>query len=643
MRRVQTLRSLVQVHDLFMTAVAWVLSFYLRYDFSPPAHIETVLLWSTPVAVLVFGLTYRWARLYSGIWRYASIPDLMRIARAIAVGTLVMLAVMFLATRAGDMPRSVMVIHPLLLGVLLGLPRLVNRFRKMRRDVALTLQADRRPILLIGAGDAAELLIRDAMRRDATFRVVGLLDDDPKKQGLRIHEVPVLAEIARLPEVIAELNDLGRRPDEVVISIPSAEPAAMRRIVQTCEQSGLPFRTAPALDDIVTGRVSIGELREVTIQDILGRARVRLDDQAIADLIGGRRVMVTGAGGSIGSELCRQIARFQPGLLVMFELSEFNLYEIDRELGRIFGDVPRAAVLGDVRSQDRVSWAVSHYKPDLVLHAAAYKHVPLVEHNPTEGILTNILGTRNVARACVEHEIPKFVMVSTDKAVNPVNVMGATKRLAEIYCQNLQSAGQTTFITVRFGNVLGSVGSVVPLFREQIKRGGPVTVTHPDMQRYFMTIPEASQLILQAGTLGEGGEIFVLDMGQPVRIIDLATDMIRLSGREVGKDIEIQFTGLRAGEKLFEELLYGSEELMDGGHEKIFLSRQQSVEVSWLEPRVDRLLEACRTHDVATAASLLAELVPEYRPGDGGVVTRSTPSRTWTARAASPAEATRAQ
>ncbi|HIN86240.1 MAG TPA: polysaccharide biosynthesis protein, partial [Myxococcales bacterium] len=545
--RASVIRGLVMSHDLVMTALAWVLSFLLRYDFSPPATLPTLLAWSTPVAVVVFGVSYRWAQMYGGIWRYASIPDMIRIVRAVVVGTFLMLAILFLTVRVEDMPRSVLIIFPLLLMVFLGFGRLVNRFFKLRGKFSLTTDTSRRPILMIGAGDAAEALLRDSLRPGITFRVVGLLDDNVQKHGLRIHGVEVLGTIDSLAEVMDRLDRAGAMPEEVVIAIPSAPSSIIRHIVQVCERSNLPCRTMPSLEDIVVGRVSVNDLREVTIDDILGRARIRLDERAIRELIHGRRVLITGAGGSIGSELCRQISRFGPEQLILYEQSEFNLYEIDRELARVFPDVECHAVLGDTRSRSRVAWTIEKYKPQIVLHAAAYKHVPLLELNITEGIQNNILGTRTVAKACVEAHVDTFVMVSTDKAVNPTNVMGATKRLAEIYCQNLQALGSTNFIAVRFGNVLGSVGSVVPLFREQIRSGGPVTVTHPDMKRYFMTIPEASQLVLQAATLGAGGELFVLDMGQPVKIVDLARDMIRLSGREES-EIEITFTGLRPGE-----------------------------------------------------------------------------------------------
>ena len=616
--KVRILRNGVIAHDLVMVGVSWALAYLLRYDFAPPPWLGNLLTWTIPLAVVIYGACFRIFGMYAGIWRYASIPDLVRIVRAVAVGTAIIGFVFFLAVRAENIPRSVIVLHPMLLIMLLGSPRMLNRLFKLREDRIGRDDSGLRPILVVGAGDAAELLLRDSMRRGGSFRVVGLVDDDPNKQGLRIHEVPVLGRVADLQSVIEALDKAGSRPDEAIIAIPSASAEIMRDIVQHCERSSIPFRIVPRLDDIVTGRVRIGELREVTIEDILGRESVQLDESAVAALIHGKRVMVTGGGGSIGSELVRQIARFDPAMLILYEQSEFNLYQIDRNLARIFPEVARQPILGDTRDEDRVNWAIGTFKPDIVLHAAAYKHVPLVEMNPMEGLLTNVIGTRTVAHACVAMGVPRFVMVSTDKAVNPVNVMGASKRLAEIYCQNLQAMGSTAFITVRFGNVLGSVGSVVPLFKEQIRRGGPVTVTHPDMQRYFMTIPEACQLILQATTLGEGGEIFVLDMGRPVKIADLARDMVHLSGKEVGRDVDIVFTGLRPGEKLFEELRYDDEEVTSAGHEKIFLCRPTHVELDWLDATVERLLARCSAQDSAGARALLQELVPEYKPAEAG-------------------------
>ena len=613
--RVQLKRALVAVHDLVVTGAVWVLAFLLRWDFRPPPTLWPLIEWSLPTAMLVFGASYRFAGLYQGIWRYASIPDMVRIVRAVVIGNFAMLAIVFLVARGEVFPRSVLIINPLILVIGLGTSRLAVRLLKMRRERQTPANlGTRRKMLLIGAGDAAEVLVRDSMRPEASFAVVGLLDDDRRKLGLRIHGAPVLGVIDALPAVIESLREGDTVPEEVVIAIPSATPDAMRCIVAVCERSGLPYRTVPGLDDLVTGRVRLDHLRKVTIEDILGRARVRLDEQAIHRLIAGKSVMVTGGGGSIGSELCRQIARFEPSRLILYEQSEYNLYRIDMELGRVFPEVPRISVLGDTRDEARVRWTIATYEPEIVLHAAAYKHVPLVELNPVEGILTNILGTKTVANACVDLGVARFVMVSTDKAVNPTNVMGASKRLAEIYCQNQEARKKTDFITVRFGNVLGSVGSVVPLFEEQIRMGGPVTVTHPDMTRYFMTIPEASQLILQAATMGQGGEIFVLDMGAPVRIVDLAGDMIRLSGKEVGKDIQIVFTGLRPGEKLREELLYDDEALASGGHEKIFLAHPQIVALDWLEQTVQHLIACCRNQDAACAQRLLQELVPEYRP-----------------------------
>ena len=612
------MRLAVMGHDLTMVGVSWSLAYLLRYDFAPPGWLGNLLAWTIPVAMVVYGFCFRFFGMYAGIWRYASIPDLMRIVRAVAVGTMIVGLFFFLAVRAENIPRSVIVLHPLVLVLLLGLPRVTNRLLKARNDRISNHNSDRRPILVVGAGDAAELLLRDSLLPGGTFRVVAFVDDDAQKQGLKIHEVPVLGRIADIQSVIAALDDEGQKPTESIIAIPSASAEVMRKIVEQCERTSLPFRIVPRLDDIVTGRVAIGQLREVTIEDILGRESVHLNETAVAELVSGKRIMVTGGGGSIGSELVRQIARFNPAMIILYEQSEYNLYQIDRNLARIFPEVLRQPILGDTRDANKVTSAIRTYRPDIVMHAAAYKHVPLVEMNPIEGVMTNVMGTRTVAHACVALGVPRFVMVSTDKAVNPVNVMGASKRLAEVYCQNLQAMGATAFITVRFGNVLGSVGSVVPLFREQIRRGGPVTVTHPDMQRYFMTIPEACQLILQATAIGAGGEIFVLDMGRPVKIADLARDMIHLSGKEVGRDIEIVYTGLRPGEKLFEELRYDDEEVASAGHEKIFLCRPTRVELEWLDAKMDRLLECCESQDIGKARQLLQQMVPEYKPAEAG-------------------------
>jgi len=432
--------------------------------------------------------------------------------------------------------------------------------------------------------------------------------------------------------VIGRLDDLPRiakrsAVEVVLLAIPSAPRQVVKRVSEQCRDMAVPCRILPSIAELADGRVAVSQLREVTIEDVLGREAVTLDDAAIAAFIAGKCILVTGAGGSIGSELCRQVRRAEPSRLVMLDHSEFNLYNIEQELREGEGAMPADAcvpLLGDVRDAARMRWIFEEYRPQVVFHAAAYKHVPLVEENPAEGARTNLLGTAQVADLAVEFAVGKLVLVSTDKAVNPANVMGATKRAAEIYCQNLAARSpDTAFITTRFGNVLGSAGSVVPKFRKQIAAGGPVTVTHPDMTRYFMTIPEAVSLILQAGAMGRGGEIFVLDMGEPVRIVELAEQMIRLSGYEPGVDIAIAFTGLRPGEKMFEELFHDAEPLQPTNHAKIMLARAREVAWDEFTGNMQRLAEACTRRELVEVRRLLRLLVPEYRPDESSDLTNS--------------------
>ncbi len=437
-----------------------------------------------------------------------------------------------------------------------------------------------------------------------------------------MHGVRVVGRLDDLQQVIQRYDI-----QVVLLAIPSAPHQLVRRISEQCRESGVPCRVLPSIAELADGRVSVSQLREVTIEDVLGREAVRLDEAAIAQFISDKCILVTGAGGSIGSELCRQVRRAGAARLVMLEQSEFNLYIIEQELREGAQAMPADAcvpLLGDVRDIERMRWIFDTYRPQVVFHAAAYKHVPLVEENPAEGVRTNLLGTGQVADLAVEYGVERFVLVSTDKAVNPANVMGATKRAAEIYCQNLAAKGPgTAFITTRFGNVLGSAGSVVPKFRMQIADGGPVTVTHPEMTRYFMTIPEAVSLIMQAGAMGKGGEIFVLDMGEPVRIVDLAEQMIRLSGLEPGVDIAIEFTGLRPGEKMFEELFHDAEPLEPTGHEKIMLARSRQVDWDVFRASMRRLGDACASRELDEVGRLLKVLVPEYRPDTPGSVAQS--------------------
>jgi FlaA1/EpsC-like NDP-sugar epimerase len=451
------------------------------------------------------------------------------------------------------------------------------------------------------------------VRRNSTDRheVVGFLDDNREKLHADIHGVRVLGAIDRLPEVV-----VGRDVDEVILAVPSATGPQMRRIVDLCKAANVRFKTMPGVDQLIDGRVSLNQVRNVAIDDLLGRDPVKLDMNAIGDAIEGHVVMVTGAGGSIGSELCRQVARFSPAALLLVERTENSLFEIHRELiGKGLSPSALIPCVADVVDASRMEALFALHKPTVVIHAAAHKHVPMMEWNPGEAVKNNVGGTRTLAELAHRHQVERFVMVSTDKAVNPTSVMGATKRVAEICVQSLSQQSRTRFVTVRFGNVLGSAGSVIPIFKEQIAAGGPVTVTHPEMKRYFMTIPEASQLVLQAGTMGEGGEIFILDMGEPVKIADLARDLITLSGFTPGEDIEIAFTGMRPGEKLFEELSVDAEAAVKTAHPKIFVGKFRPYEWDRVLKGTDRLL-AVAGQPAAEVRAALRVLVPEYRPPD---------------------------
>lgn len=611
------------MHDLLMIPVAWFGAYWLRFNLGviPPEFLGPAVTW-LPLVVIAQAGAFFYFQLYRGHWRFASLPDLIRIIKAVIIGALIVVVTIFVTTRLQLIPRSVFPLYCVLLIGLLGFPRMVYRWIKDRR---LYIGEGKR-VLIVGAGRAGDMLVRD-MFRDAgrTLLPVGFVDDKARKVGMDIQGIRVLGLTEQIPKLV-EQYDI----DLIILAVPSAHNKEMQRIVTLCEQSGVPFRTLPRFQDLVAGRVAVDSLRDVGIDDLLGREPVSLDWDSIRRELHGKRVLVTGGGGSIGSELCRQVAKIGPEYLVLFEQSEFNLFEIERELRRDFPKLVLQVCLGDVTDAVVVDRLMTQHRPQVIFHAAAYKHVPMLEHQVRQAVRNNVLGTRTVALAADRHEVEAFVMISTDKAVNPANVMGASKRVAEIFCQNLNRRSQTRFITVRFGNVLGSAGSVVPLFREQIRAGGPVTVTHPEMIRYFMTIPEACLLILQAGAMGKGGEIFVLDMGEPVKITYLAEQMIRLSGREPGRDIEIVYTGLRPGEKLFEELFH-EKELSGTTHEKILLAQGRPVDWEFLDQRMRRFEEACQTYDEAAIMTLVRELVPEMQaPADvqtGNVIPFEVKSR----------------
>ncbi len=589
-----------------MIPIAWLGAYWLRFNLdSIPEPFFSKALLVLPVVVVTQGFVFWYFGLYRGVWRFASLPDLARILKAVFVGLSVAAVAIFLMTRMQGIPRSVLPLYGLLLvGCLCG-PRIVYRWVK---DQQIYLGSEQR-VLIVGAGSAGEMLVRDLLRDPSQGYVpVGFVDDDRSKKGREIHGVRVRGKCKRLPKLVKEL---GVRV--VLLAVPSATSQEMRRLVGLCEEADVPFRTLPRLQDLVSGRSVLQELRPVSIEDLLGREPVSLNWEAIRRGIAGKVVLVTGGGGSIGSELCRQIARLGPARLVILDQSEFSLYSIETALREGEPGFPVDAVLGTVCDAGHVQHVMEHYRPQVVFHAAAYKHVPMLEVQARQAVRNNVLGTRVVADAAGRHGCEAFVLISTDKAVNPVNVMGATKRVAELLCQQTaRRHSGTRYITVRFGNVLDSAGSVVPLFRQQIEAGGPVTVTHPEVTRYFMTISEACQLILLAAAVGEGAQVFVLDMGEPVKIAYLAQQMISLAGKAPGEDIEIAYTGLRPGEKLCEELFCADENVTGTGHEKLLLAHHPQTDWQAFARAADELLAACERRDEPATRAVLGRMVPEF-------------------------------
>lgn len=559
-------------------------------------------------------------RLYRASWHYASMRDLITIVRAASLVILIFSLSMFLFTRLDDVPRTALVINWMLLMLLLGGPRFLYR-TVYERSLGFSKPVEavgQLPVILIGQPHYAEQLIRDLHRTPHTlYRPVAILSEGRDHKGRTIHGIPVYGDCNVLEQVIHKLERKGERPHKIIITDDGVAPEKLRHLLAKAETHGLTLARLPKRDELRPGISDKLAIRPIAVEDLLGRAQNVHDHEEVRQFITGKTVLITGAGGTIGSELTRQIATYAPRKLVIAELSEFHLYQIEREIRDRHPDLQLAFILCDVRSSVHVEHIFSQHKPDVVIHAAAIKHVPMAEFNIEEAILTNVFGTRNIAEAAVRHEAATMLMISTDKAVNPTNVMGATKRLAESFCQAMGGLGKTCFVTVRFGNVLGSTGSVVPLFQEQIARGGPITVTHPDITRYFMTVREAVELVLQATTLAaamkERNEcIFVLDMGQPMKIKDLAEQMIRLVGLTPGKDIQITYTGLRPGEKLHEELFHGGENVVRTQHQSIFLASPRASELATLRNALKTLLDAAENRDKLAALTQLKALVPEF-------------------------------
>ena len=563
-------RTAAFTHDLLMIPAAWFGAYWLRFNLGEIPHDFWLRAFALfPLVVLAQGAAFWYFGLYRGIWRFASMPDLVQIVKAVATGLVIALAAVFLFTRLQGVPRSVFVLDGILLVALLGGPRFLYRWFKDRHLYVTATNCQR--VLIIGAGRAGTALARELLDDPTShYWPAAFVDDDIGKSRKNILGLPIASTCENIPAICRQFDI-----DLVLIAIPSATPLQLRRIVGICEKSELPFRTLPGMQDIVSGRVSVSDLRDVQIEDLLGREPVSPDWATIAQACDSRTVLVSGAGGSIGSELCRQLARLSCARLVALDRDEHSLCRLDAALRRDYPSLALISVLGDIGDRGLVDRTLGLHKPHTVFHAAAYKYVPLLEGQAYAAVRNNVFATRSLALAADRHGCESFILISTDKAVNPHNIMGMTKRITEIYCEALNYRSRTRYITVRFGNVMDSAGSVIPIFKKQIGRGGPVTVTHSDVTRYFMTIPEASQLILQAGAMGQGGEIFVLDMGEPVRIAYLAEQLVQLSGKRAQQDVKIVYTGLRPGEKLHEELFHDAEKMNHTAHPKI-LSAQHS-------------------------------------------------------------------
>ncbi len=598
-------RWYVLAHDGLMIAAAWLIAYWFRYNLYPIPeiflHQATALL---PLVVGVHLLTLLFFGVHRGLWRFISLSDLVRLLQSVVMGTVLVSLILLFVYRLQYVPRSILVLHGIFLGLLLGLPRVLYRLVKDRHIAS----RDQKKVLIVGAGQAGEMLVRDMLRASPRqYEPMAFIDDDPHKLGKEIHCIRVMGGASMIAELTARWEI-----DLVMIAMPSATSSQMQRIVGLCNHCGVVFRTLPLLQEIVSGKATSSDIRDVRIEDLLGREQVQLDWSSICEGLAQKRILVTGGGGSIGSELCRQLARLEPSELVIVDSSEYNLYRIEYEL-RQYESLQCRAHLIDINDRTAMRQLFGQQRPQVVFHAAAYKHVPLLEQQVRQAVRNNILGTREVADLAAAYGAETFILISTDKAVQPSSVMGKTKRAAELYLQIQAQRSITRFVTVRFGNVLGSAGSVVPLFARQIKQGGPVTVTHPDVERYFMTIREACQLILQVSTMGKGGEVFVLEMGEPVNIHFLARQMIRLSGKVPEKDITITFTGLREGEKMTETLFQDNEFLDKTENEKIYRARCQNARNQTIHDRFEQVISAC-DREPQRLIALLDLLVSEMDP-----------------------------
>jgi len=615
--------------DIFIIGLSLYLSYALRFDFAIPSHyfndlgyVFIILLFSKISSFLFF-------KLYQGMWRFTSISDLINVLKSTFIASLFSISVILLVLGSNAVPRTVLLIDYMLTTIGIAAVRasvriystkfVVGNGRNKQKNKSTSKIKTR--LLLLGAGSSGEKIIREVKENpSSTYRIVGLLDDDPSKIGTTIHRIPILGKIE-------DLHTISTSYDEILICIPTATNTQMRSIVTQCKVVRKPYRTIPTVYELIDKQISINTIREVSMADLLGRQEVNLDRSSISNYIYGKRVLVTGAGGSIGSELVKQCLGYSPDLLLLFDQSEHNLFNIDNYCKEIRNSTGIHPILGDIRDKSMVNSVFNSFQPHVVLHAAAYKHVPMQENNPWEAVITNIQGTLNVMEACENNDVDRFVLVSTDKAVNPTNIMGATKRVSEILIQSKTKNSKVKYLGVRFGNVIGSSGSVIPTFQKQINNGGPITITDPNMKRYFMSIPEAAQLILQAGSIGENGEIYVLDMGKPVLVKEIAYELIRLSGLEPEVDISIEYIGLRPGEKMYEELMTSSESLVDTSHEKIMVLKD-GVEHQWdyLLAEIDKIVKSAKSYDSNLIKNKLKEFIPEYHPSEKSQIFNLSPT-----------------
>lgn len=590
--------------DAIIISVSILASYYLRFDGNVPYQYTKEIPYVIPVVVVIQFISLYAFKLYKKIWMYVSVGELISIIKALFVGTLVYY-LLNISIIGLDMPRSIYLIALMLSILLVGGSRFLGR---VYRDNYFKIQPHQRRALIVGAGGSGSMVVKQLKhQREAEFYPIVCIDDDPKKQKLEVLGVPVVGTRDDIPHAVKKY-----KIDDIVLAIPSAPKAEVAKIIDICKETGAKLRIVPSVQDLIDGKITIKRIRDVDVEDLLGREPIKVDLNGIANYVENKVVLVTGAGGSIGSELCRQVSRFHPKLLLLLGHGENSIYNIELELKKTFPDLAIEPIIADIQDRHRMEDVFNRFRPNVIFHAAAHKHVPLMEKNPAEAVKNNVFGTKNVAECAHKYHADRFVLISTDKAVNPTSVMGTTKRVAEMIIQSMDNISETKFVAVRFGNVLGSRGSVIPVFKQQILNGGPVTVTHPEMVRFFMTIPEAVQLVIQAGALANGGEVFILDMGKPVKIVDLARDLIRLSGFEPDVDIKIEFSGIRPGEKLYEEILTNEEGVSATHHDRIFVAKPLNIDREELEFDIRKLKKSLGA-DPVQIKEVLQYIVPTFQ------------------------------